>query len=243
MKCIVSCEHASNRVPPRFSQVFEGKEKIMASHEAYDYGAAKLARSLARKISAPLFLGTISRLLIDLNRSPTNRKSLFTQFSRMLGQDERNLLLRKYFQPYREKVEHAVNKIISEGKPVLHVSVHSFSRVKKGKIRNADVGLLYDPERKREKDICAYIVKLLKKEIVLLKVRRNYPYQGKTDGFTSYLRQKHPEKFYIGIEIEINQDLLLKNSNKTDKVMCILEKGISNILQENMFLQRVNNKR
>lgn len=216
----------------------------MASHEAYDYGAANLARCLARKIHAPLFLGTISRLLIDLNRSPTNRKSLFTPYSRMLGQDERKLLLQKYFQPYRQKVESAVNAIVSGGKPVLHVSVHSFSSVKRGKIRNADVGLLYDPARKREKDICGFIVKLLKEEIIALRVRKNYPYQGKTDGFTSYLRQRHPEKLYVGIEIEINQDLLLNNDNKTNKVIYFLEKGISNILQAGgKFAQLEKNKR
>ena len=243
MKCIVSCEHASNRVPPRFTHVFQGHEKVLASHQAYDYGAAELAHSLARQIHAPVYLGAISRLLIDLNRSPSNRKSLFTQYSRMLAQNERQQLLQKYFQPYREKVENAVDEIIGKGKPVLHVSVHSFASVKRGKTRKADIGLLYDPARKGEKDICAFIVKLLKKKMVELRVRRNYPYLGKTDGFTSYLRRKYSEKFYAGIEIEINQAFLLKNDNRTNKAVYFLKEGISTILQADMFSQLANNKR
>ena len=162
----------------------------------------------------------------------------------MLERNERELLFQKYFQPYREKVENAVDEIIYKGKPVLHVSVHSFSSVKRGKTRNADIGLLYDPARKVEKDICAFIVKLFKKkEKVALKVRRNYPYRGKTDGFTSYLRRKYAEKFYAGIEIEINQGLLLKDDNRTKKALYFLEEGISTVLQADMFLQLLNNKK
>ncbi|MBU2938472.1 hypothetical protein KO494_02870 [Lacinutrix sp. C3R15] len=37
-----------------------------------------------------------------------------------------------------------------------------------------------------------------------LQVRYNYPYLGKADGFTTYLR-KQDYKNYIGIELEINQ--------------------------------------
>jgi hypothetical protein len=38
-----------------------------------------------------------------------------------------------------------------------------------------------------------------------LKVRRNYPYSGTSDGFTAYLRRRFPAGVYIGIELEINQ--------------------------------------
>ncbi len=36
-------------------------------------------------------------------------------------------------------------------------------------------------------------------------IRRNYPYRGNADGFTTYLRKKYPASKYIGVEIEINQ--------------------------------------
>ena len=38
-----------------------------------------------------------------------------------------------------------------------------------------------------------------------LRVRRNYPYTGKSDGLTAYLRRRFDADRYLGIELEINQ--------------------------------------
>ena len=42
-----------------------------------------------------------------------------------------------------------------------------------------------------------------------LRVRRNYPYAGKGDGLTSHLRLRFPSNAYVGIELEINQRIVL----------------------------------
>jgi hypothetical protein len=42
-----------------------------------------------------------------------------------------------------------------------------------------------------------------------LRVRRNYPYAGKGDGMTRSLRRSFPPKRYVGIELELNQALVL----------------------------------
>ncbi|MEK7393771.1 MAG: N-formylglutamate amidohydrolase, partial [Fibrobacterota bacterium] len=39
-----------------------------------------------------------------------------------------------------------------------------------------------------------------------LRVRSNYHYLGKGDGFTSHLRKRHGPHDYVGIELEINQE-------------------------------------
>ena len=36
-------------------------------------------------------------------------------------------------------------------------------------------------------------------------MRRNYPYQGRGDGLTRYLRARFDDAAYCGIELEINQ--------------------------------------
>jgi hypothetical protein len=41
-----------------------------------------------------------------------------------------------------------------------------------------------------------------------MRVRRNYPYLGKTDGLTTYLRRQFPAEQYLGIELEVNQRCL-----------------------------------
>jgi hypothetical protein len=38
-----------------------------------------------------------------------------------------------------------------------------------------------------------------------LRLRRNYPYIGKSDGVTQSLRRAHPPDRYVGIELEVNQ--------------------------------------
>jgi len=235
MKCVISREHASTRIPPRFKQVFAGREKVLSSHQAYDPGAALLARRLARQLQVSLHLGTISRLLIDLNRSASNRKSLYTPYSRKLPPASREMLLRKYYQPYREKVEGAIAGLVAAGNPVLHISVHTFVPVKNGRIRRADIGLLYDPARAPEKNISSNIVALLRHQVESLQVRRNYPYLGKTDGFTSFLRMKYPATFYAGIEIELNQKLLAGDDRKYRQIMRILPEGIRYLVKYDCF--------
>ena len=43
-----------------------------------------------------------------------------------------------------------------------------------------------------------------------LNIRYNYPYLGKADGFTTYLRKQFPTN-YMGIEIEVNQKFATEN--------------------------------
>ena len=88
---------------------------------------------------------------------------------------------------------------------MLHLSVHSFTPAIDGRVRNADVGLLYDPARTAERRVCQQLQRALQSAHPELRVRRNYPYRGTADGFTTYLRRLFPDKQYAGIEIEINQ--------------------------------------
>jgi hypothetical protein len=45
-----------------------------------------------------------------------------------------------------------------------------------------------------------------------LKVRKNYPYKGISDGLTTSLRKQYTQKNYCGIEIEINQKHFFESS-------------------------------
>lgn len=64
---VLLCEHASNHIPAEFGGL--GLEtRHHRRHIAWDVGAADLTRRLSARLDAPAFLGTYSRLLIDLNR-------------------------------------------------------------------------------------------------------------------------------------------------------------------------------
>jgi len=90
-------------------------------------------------------------------------------------------------------------------KPVLHLSIHTFTPVLRGKTRHCDIGLLFDPSRPREKSFCAFWKQELHAIAPALIVRSNYPYPGRADSFTAYLRKSLPPSKYLGIELEINQ--------------------------------------
>ncbi len=64
-RVLLLCDHASNALPPGGLGL---DPALLATHIAYDIGAAAVTRALAAAYGAPAFLGGWSRLLIDLNR-------------------------------------------------------------------------------------------------------------------------------------------------------------------------------
>jgi predicted N-formylglutamate amidohydrolase len=104
--------------------------------------------------------------------------------------------------------------MVKSNKPIIHLSIHSFTPVWKGKIRTTDIGLLFDPDRKPELNFCEKLKSNLAGNFPDFTIDWNKPYAGVDDGFTTYLRLKWPEQEYLGIEIEVNQ----KYANQTDLI-------------------------
>lgn len=208
---IITCEHGGNRVPPAWSARFTSASEALGSHRGFDPGALQLARQLARRLGAPLYSATVSRLLVDLNRSLTNR-SLFSEWSRGLSPEDRERLLGEHYHPYRQRVEQAVGQAVvaaaSSGQSVLHISVHSFTPLWNGTLRAVDVGLLYDPRRAAERAFSAAWKQAIEREQPGLRVRLNYPYRGIADGLTTHLRRRFDSAHYLGIELEVNQAIV-----------------------------------
>jgi len=200
---VVTCEHARNDVPKRYKPLFERAGDILQTHRGWDPGALVLAREGARRFSAPLLEGRVTRLLADLNRSEGSR-SLFSEFTRELPRAEREAILERYYRPYRAEVLDAIRDAARGGR-VLHLSCHSFTPVLKGEVRNADVGLLYDPARAAEVRVCKAIRAELARLLPNLRVRMNYPYRGTSDSVSRELRVRWPDRQLASIEIELNQ--------------------------------------
>lgn len=184
-----------------------GRSALLDSHRGYDPGALVMARTLATAFKAPLVSSTISRLLVDLNRSIGHRQS-FSAATRGAPASVRGQIVAQCYSPYRAHAERLVAQSVSRGRRVIHISSHSFTPVLEGKVRRADVGLLYDPGRRDEGELCARWKASLAAFAPELRVRRNYPYAGKGDGLTAYLRSRFPRRAYVGIELEINQSIV-----------------------------------
>jgi predicted N-formylglutamate amidohydrolase len=206
---VITCEHGGNRIPPHYRHLFHNCRTLLESHRGFDHGAIIMATTLAKRFSAPLLTSTVSRLLVDLNRSIGHR-NLHMEAIRVLPVEIRQEIIEHYYQPYRREAENLLTQAIGMHGKVIHISCHSFTNNFNGAIRHADIGLLYDPTRQGERNLCARWKSALKTSAPDLEVRRNFPYQGRNDGLTSALRKKFPPDAYLGIELELNQKNLLR---------------------------------
>ena len=207
-RLLLTCEHGGNRIPLEYRALFRGAERALASHRGWDPGALALARRLGRRLGAPVLAVTWSRLLVEANRTPGNRR-IWSPWTAPLSKQEKIRILERYWWPHRRKVETSVRTAVSGGARVVHVAMHSFTPVLDGLTRNADVGLLYDPARRAERHACDRWADLLRLQLPELRVRRNYPYRGTADGLCTWLRGRFPPAAYLGIELEVNQARLV----------------------------------
>lgn len=206
---VVTCEHASCAVPRELGTLGL-PAAVLRSHRGWDPGALAVARAIATALEAPLHVGRWSRLVVDLNRSDDHARVIASRVDgrpvpgNALSPAGRRERLDAYWWPWRAQVVRAVDAAAARG-VVLHLSVHSFVDRLGGVERKNDVGLLHDPRRPQEVAFCESLRRPL--AAAGLAVRRNFPYFGHTDGFTTWLRRHVPRSQYLGIEIECNQRL------------------------------------
>ncbi len=145
---VITCEHGGNRIPKPYRDLFYAHQALLDTHRGFDPGALTMARALATAFAAPLVASTVSRLLVDLNRS-IGHPCLYFEATRNESAEVRRRIVKHYYQPYRARAERLVRQAIANHGHVLHLSSHSFTPELDGKVRNADIGLLYDPDLER----------------------------------------------------------------------------------------------
>ena len=226
MKLVITCEHGGNEIPEKFHTLFSDKE-ILNTHRGYDLGALDVFNAL-KHLAIYTNYSTTSRLFIELNRSLWH-KNLFSEFTKKLSFIEKEHLIKSYYEVYRNRVENQIKALITKKNKVIHLSIHSFTPILNNDVRNCDIGLLYDSSNLHEKNIAIQLKASLHNINPKWHVRFNYPYLGKADGFTTYLRKTFTEN-YVGIEIELNQKFS-KNNIMNFQLKEDLQKAISNILK------------
>jgi predicted N-formylglutamate amidohydrolase len=209
---LVTCEHGGNRIRRGYAGLFHGWHLILRSHRGYDAGALTMARELAAALRAPLVASTVSRLLVDLNRSLSNPR-VWSEATRSLPAADKQRVIQRHYAPYHQRVAEIIDEAVTSGRRVIHLSSHSFTPVLNGHTRTADVGLLYDPDRPSEAVLAEIWKTAFAEQAPHLRVRRNYPYAGNGDGLTRSLRRRFPPTQYAGIEIELNQEFVLGEGN------------------------------
>ncbi len=200
VKVLITCEHAGESAPSWVTTKPPGA--VLGTHRAFDLGALRVAAALASRFTAPLYVGTTTRALVDLNR-PLDNSGLFGSWGRRLSQFERQRLIDEIHTPHWARVRAQAESWLAAGSVVLHVGAHTFTPVLAGVKRKNDVGILFDPRFTLEAGFAEAWLPCLPRGLVSA---RNRPYKGASDGLTTSLRNEFADfERYLGIELEVNQ--------------------------------------
>ncbi|MDR9395349.1 N-formylglutamate amidohydrolase [Roseovarius sp. SYSU LYC5161] len=179
---LVTCDHATNTVPPFVGDGSLGlPETDMARHIAYDVGAKGVARELARRLDGPAICANFSRLVIDPNRGEDDPTLLMKLYdgsvipgNRHAGPGELEKRLNGCYRPYHT----ALAELAARRDDTVIVSVHSFTPQLRGRPpRPWHVGLLYAADRRLARPLLARM-----RQDPDLCVGENEPYGGHLPG-------------------------------------------------------------
>jgi predicted N-formylglutamate amidohydrolase len=201
---LLVCDHAANAVPDGYGTLGLGPE-LLATHIAYDIGAAAVTRDLAVRFTSGAILGRWSRLLIDLNRGPDD-PTLVMKLSdgsiipgnRDAGPDEIARRLRDFHAPYHAAIAAGIARIEADGRVPALISIHSFTPVWKGCKRKWDAAVLSDRDRRLADPLIARLGE------AGFAVGDNEPYSGALEGDT--LNRHGTRRGLPHVLIEIRQD-------------------------------------
>jgi predicted N-formylglutamate amidohydrolase len=203
---LLLCDHAANHLPAAYGSLGL-MQKDLATHIAYDIGAAEITRRLAARLEAPAVLTCFSRLLIDANRGaddPTLVMRLsdgrIIPANAHIDREEIDARRRLYWQPYRDAIGEMIDSMSAHGPLPAIISIHTFTPLWRGALRPWQVGMLWDSDPRLAQPLSDA---LAAQGVV---VGDNEPYDGALHGDTLY--DQVTKRGLAGVLIETRQDLV-----------------------------------
>lgn len=225
---LVTCDHATNRVPDWVNAGDLGiAPEDMARHIAYDVGAAGLSRRLAERLDSPAILSRFSRLVIDPNRGeddPTLVMRLYDgtiiPANRTAGPPEVEQRLARLYRPY-----HAAYADLAGRRPdTVICAIHSFTPCLRGRApRPWQVGVLYSH---RDERLALPLIAALM--ATGLQVGDNEPYSGHLDGDSIDRHALGPGR--PNVLVEVRNDLIAQPDGQiawADRLAPILQQALA----------------
>ena len=205
---LLVCDHASRLVPHSLGSLGLDDTQL-ASHIAWDIGAAGVAKRLSTALDATLLLQSYSRLVIDCNRPPGSANSIPTRGEYVgiaanegLTTAAKAARLTEIFAPYHAAISTVLDQRRLAGTRTLLVSMHSFTPIYLGQTRPWKMGLMY----RHDQRLGRALLELLRQDDSL-QAGENQPYAISDD--TDYTIPVHGEARRLPhVGIEIRQDLI-----------------------------------
>ena len=204
---VLTCDHAANTVPEALGGLGL-PPAALEGHIAWDEGAAEVARLMARRLDAVCVMSGYSRLVIDCNRTPGHETSIVAESdgvvvpgNRGLGERERVLRRRTFFDPYHRAVAAALDAVRARGQRPLLIAVHSFTPVMDGQARPWQVAVLWNDDPRVPEPLLAAL--RARGDLV---VGDNVPYSGRErHGYTIIAHAERVDVPNALIEIRADQ--------------------------------------
>lgn len=141
------CDHASNSIPAELRDLGLPASEL-ASHIAWDIGAAGVTEALSEIFDAPAIFSAVSRLVIDCNRHlvaadliPEVSDGTVIPGNLHLSDAARQSRIERWFHPYHEAVESVLLEREARGVPSIAVSIHSMTAALAGNPRSWQIAL------------------------------------------------------------------------------------------------------
>jgi len=204
---LIVCDHASNQVPERLSDLGLPQEALRR-HIAWDIGAASVARRLASRLGATAVLSGVSRLVIDCNRPPGHATSICplsdgtsVPGNHDLGREHVRLRVAEYFYPYHGAISTHLERIEGASRRVSAlISIHSFTPAMDGRPRPWHVGVLWNKDPR----LAVPLIAALREDGDLM-VGDNQPYSGRESNYTVDVHGGSYGRPHVSIEIRQDQ--------------------------------------
>lgn len=210
---VLVCEHASNLMPRALGTLGLAAED-MQKHIAWDIGAEGVARLLSKLLDAPLVLQRYSRLAYDCNRSPESAGAMLEMSettpipgNKALSAADKMKRVEAIYRPFHDGLARVLDQRACEGRATSLVTIHSFTKLYKGKERAVELGILFDRD--------ARIADRLIKGFPNIDARLNEPY-GPKDGVLHTLNLHAAPRGLKSVMIEIRNDLIANERGQNE---------------------------
>jgi len=180
---------------------------LLETHWGWDIGAWEVAKRLARWLGVAAIGGSVSRLVIDLNRPVVDRTLIRREagwvrlsWNARVSPAEVERRMIAWHLPYHDAIDRAILRQVTRDVRPLLMAVHSFTPIYEGRRRDFDMGVLFD----RSRGHAALFLRGLRREG--FRVRANEPYSGLAG--MMYSIERHGTHHDLPcLEIEMNQEL------------------------------------
>jgi predicted N-formylglutamate amidohydrolase len=208
---VIVCDHASNRIPEEYGDL--GLSLIdRLRHIAWDPGALAVSLKLVELLDAPLVHSTVSRLVIDCNRT-FDAPDLITPLSETteipgnseIGGEERARRITMFHNPFHRAIDTLIDGRIAAGRETILVAMHSFTPVYKGIARPWPIGFIHGIDTAYTKAV----FETMKAEEPALNIGWNEPYAALA-GVTYTLEHHGDGRGLRSTMIEIRHDEILE---------------------------------